>query len=150
MTLRIYGTPVAQGSMKGFPVQRQGRMSVVVTAHNAAQLKPWRQEIASAALAAGMTPQMGPLRLTLTFYLRRPPSRPKKYTEVDKRPDLDKLTRTVCDALTSVAWQDDAQIVALEARKVYATEKEPEGVAILVTRSQVSYKTPRYHRPEEA
>ena len=118
--------------MKWFPVQRNGRTSVVVTANNAGRLKPWRQEIASAALAVGATPKPGPLALDLTFYLRRPPSRPKKYTAADKRPDSDKLARSVMDALTGVAWQDDAQIVTLVARKVYATNAEPEGVKIVL------------------
>jgi crossover junction endodeoxyribonuclease RusA len=126
MTLRIYGTPVAQGSMKGFVVK--GR--AILTANNAGRLKPWRQEIANAAITAGATPMDGPVALSLTFYLRRPPSRARKYGAADKRPDLDKLVRSVLDALTTICWHDDAQVVALHAAKRYATNDEPEGILI--------------------
>ena len=37
---------------------------------------------------------------------------------MDKRPDIDNLTKPLCDALQSVALADDAQIVELRARKI--------------------------------
>jgi crossover junction endodeoxyribonuclease RusA len=49
-------------------------------------------------------------------------------------PDLDKLCRAVLDALTGVAWLDDKQVVALDARRILlgpdALASDTEGVAI--------------------
>jgi crossover junction endodeoxyribonuclease RusA len=43
-----------------------------------------------------------------------------------KRPDLDKLCRSVLDGLTAGgAWEDDAQVVVLRAWKSFATEGTP-------------------------
>ncbi len=39
-----------------------------------------------------------------------------------KKPDLDKLARALKDALKGVLYHDDAQVVVLLARKVYAAE----------------------------
>jgi crossover junction endodeoxyribonuclease RusA len=129
LNVRIYGPPVAQGSMKGFVVK--GR--AILTSNNAAKLKPWRQQIAETVREMGVTPVAGPLTLTALFYVRRPPSRPKKYKEPDKRPDLDKLLRALMDALTGFDWHDDAQVVRFrDVQKTYATAEEPEGVLFSV------------------
>jgi Holliday junction resolvase RusA-like endonuclease len=45
-------------------------------------------------------------------------------------PDLDKLVRAILDSLTGVVWRDDAQVVDIVARKVYA---ETPGVDIAIT-----------------
>lgn len=133
--VRIYGPPVAQGSMKGFVVK--GR--AILTSNNAAKLKPWRQQIAETARAEGSTPIAGPLVLSATFYVRRPPSRPKKYKDPDKRPDLDKLLRALLDALTGIEWYDDAQVVRFrEVAKEYASAAEPEGVMIVVNQKEAT------------
>lgn len=116
--------------MKGFAVN--GRALLV--AHNAAKLKPWRQEIAESARAEGATPAPGPWAVRLEFYVRRPTSRPKRHLEPDKRPDVDKLVRSVLDALTGIVWHDDGQVVELQARKRYATAEQPEGVWIVTER----------------
>lgn len=49
------------------------------------------------------------------------------------RPDLDKLTRAVFDALTDAhIWHDDAQVVGLVATKRYAPPDKPLGVRIAI------------------
>jgi len=128
LNVRIYGPPVAQGSMKGFVVK--GR--AILTSNNAAKLKPWRQQIAETAVAAGAAPLGGPVQILCHFYVRRPKGRPKKYGLPDKRPDLDKLLRSVLDALTGIAYHDDGQIVMATVYKGYATDDAPEGVWIVV------------------
>ena len=37
---------------------------------------------------------------------------------MDKRPDIDNLTKPLCDALQAVALEDDSQIVDIRARKI--------------------------------
>ena len=39
-----------------------------------------------------------------------------------KKPDLDKLVRSVKDGLTRVAWKDDSQVIDVKAMKRYADE----------------------------
>jgi crossover junction endodeoxyribonuclease RusA len=62
----------------------------------------------------------GPVRLLVAFYLPRPKSLPKKVLHHVKKPDLDKLVRSVKDGLTRVAWKDDSQVVDVKAIKRYA------------------------------
>ena len=132
MTFTVYGTPIPQGSMKGFIMSkgRGGKPYVAITSANA-KVAPWRQEIAQAAIEAKVPHvDRGPVKLTVLFAVPRPASRPKKYTAPDKRPDLDKLVRAVLDALTSIAFRDDAQVIEISARKAY---RKPVGATITVT-----------------
>ena len=59
------------------------------------------------------------------------PSAPTKHTQ---KPDIDKCVRVVLDALTSVAYADDAQVVQVHARKGWATDAGP-GVRVRVLTS---------------
>jgi Holliday junction resolvase RusA-like endonuclease len=59
-----------------------------------------------------------PVRLWLTFQFVRPKSAKNRPLMVVK-PDLDKLVRGVCDALTGVIYHDDAQVVEIIASKRY-------------------------------
>jgi Holliday junction resolvase RusA-like endonuclease len=76
----------------------------------------------------------GAIRMTLTFALNRPHGHWSVKGELKAsaprspsgRPDLDKLIRAALDALTGVVYRDDAQIVMLYARKVYAGFDEGE------------------------
>jgi crossover junction endodeoxyribonuclease RusA len=117
----VYGTPVPQGSMKAF--MPKGRRFPIVTADNA-KTKPWRQAIIDAVRRDGApdpTPFDGPVALDVLFYLPRPKSAPKAIVRPAKKPDLDKLVRAVCDALTAAGvWRDDSQVVSVHAGKVFA------------------------------
>lgn len=73
----------------------------------------------------------GPLRLSVRFYITRPKGhfgtgrnsgtvKPSAPPYPAKQPDLTKLVRAVEDALTGLAWRDDAQIVQQTAAKLYA------------------------------
>lgn len=115
LTFSVDGLPVPQGSMRAFVIK--GR--AMVTHGAGKELAVWRQAIAARAREAGATPQPGPVAITLTFRLLRPPSRPKRETQPDRRPDLDKLVRATLDALTGIAFLDDAQVVRCLAEKRY-------------------------------
>jgi crossover junction endodeoxyribonuclease RusA len=123
MTFRVHGTPIAQGSMRGFIARGKGdgKAHVILTAANT-KTEPWRQDVAMAAIKAKVPHvAIGPIKVQITFHLPRPKSRPKKHTHPDVRPDLDKLQRAVLDALTGIAWRDDAQVCAIAAEKCYTT-----------------------------
>lgn len=128
--LTVYGVPIPQGSTKAF--MRPGMKFPVVTSDNA-KTKPWRQAIVDAAREwlNGCAPLEGPVTVRVEFYLPRPKTAPKRVEAPAKKPDLDKLLRAVCDALTSAGvWRDDAQVVSVTASKAFAGgARDPRGAA---------------------
>lgn len=106
-----------------------GRAVITSTAKG---LPVWRRLVADVAQHyAPAAPWEGPIRIDLTFGIPKPKSAPKRRRVwPDKRPDLDKLTRAVLDALTQIIFADDSQIVEVHASKDYG----PPGVAIEVRR----------------
>lgn len=130
VTFSIIGTPVPQGSKRGFV--RGGRVAMVEMGKN---LAPWRQEIAGVAASKmeGEDPWLGPVRVNLTFFLPRPKghhgtgrnahalraSAPKFPITT---PDLDKLVRAVLDALSGIVFRDDSQVHAMDVMKLYADD----------------------------
>lgn len=70
----------------------------------------------------------GPLRVGLTFYLKKPKSNKQAFPSL--RPDLDNLVKAVADALNGVLWVDDAQIVDMVASKRWAKLGEPGQIIV--------------------
>jgi len=95
-------------------------------------LSSWRRLVADVAQRfAPDEPWEGPVGIDLHFGLPKPKSAPKKRRVwPDKRPDLDKLTRAVLDALTYVVYADDSQVVEIRATKDYGAP----GVAVEIHR----------------
>lgn len=124
ITFRVYGIPQTKGSTKAF--MRPGMRYPVVTNDNIKN-KSWSQAVSSVAQMvkgqyAANTPLDGPLSIRLSFYLPRPKSAPRCVHYPTKRPDLDKMVRSVKDALTGVLYRDDSQVVHLNASKSYASD----------------------------
>lgn len=93
-----------------------------------AREQPWAYAVAWKARAVGVRPASGPMRLVASFAI----TRPKRPTHAfPARDDLDKLLRSVFDALTGVAWIDDQQVVDVVATKSWAGEDGP-GATITV------------------
>lgn len=101
-------------------------------------VKPWRESIKWAVLGARpagtlLFPAGVPVAVELRFVMKRPVSAPKRSTPAAvKRPDVDKLARAVLDALSSVVWADDSQVVDLHPTKRIAELGESPGVHIVV------------------
>jgi Holliday junction resolvase RusA-like endonuclease len=134
--ISVAGTPTPQGSKKGFANPKTGR--VIVKDDNPAALSTWRQDVLEATQRTMRNrPGFGrliPVRMRVTFLVRRPPSIPKRRTLPATRPDLDKLIRSTCDALkTAGAYADDAQIVRISAEKRYAADGRPTGALITLS-----------------
>lgn len=94
----------------------------------------WRKTVAEYAAAERLKRRFprflnGPVSLTVTFYLPKP-QRPKHERHVTK-PDLDKLVRGVCDALTGIVWTDDAQVNTIMAVKRYVDNEEPDPFVLI-------------------
>lgn len=133
ISFTVYGTPQPKGSTRSFVVEDKTthRQKVITTSDNR-NLKSWHQLINIAAQEhrppGGLLP--GPVEIALTFYLLRPKSvserkRPLPVT----KPDLDKLTRAVLDALKGKFYADDSQVCGLNVRKYYG---DPPRVEISV------------------
>lgn len=132
-TCFVPGVPIPKGSTKAFPFKRKnGKMGVAVTNAND-KTKPWQEAITAIAkkeLAWNGAVWTGAVSLTALFCLPRPKSRSTRTALHTTRPDLDKLARSVGDALTGVAYVDDSQIVGWLLTKAYA---EPNAVGVHIT-----------------
>lgn len=118
VTFQVFGVAQPKGSTKAFVPK--GWTRAVVTSDNA-KAKGWQQLVAERAQAfASDGLFVGPVSLSVTFLLPRPKSLPKRVVSHTKKPDLDKLVRATKDALKGVLYGDDAQVVTLQASKVYA------------------------------
>lgn len=133
MTVSFFvpGNPVAQGSMKA--VRNHATGQAMLTSTSGQNLKHWRDAI-------GLTARQqvtdiideGPVCLSLWFLVSRPKSAPKKRTHPSVKPDIDKLTRAALDALSGIAYRDDAQVVSLHVGKRYCQEDEQPGVQVVL------------------
>jgi crossover junction endodeoxyribonuclease RusA len=128
--LLVEGVPVPQGSFRHVG---NGR---IISANP--KLNTWRDTIAQ-QIATQTAHRLieAPIRLQLVFTLPRPKSVPigRRATPTTK-PDLDKLTRAVMDAISLERYcqviKDDSLVTDLHAAKRYA-DHTPAGVTILIT-----------------
>lgn len=116
---RVDGVPAPQGSKTAY---RRGNRVVLVEASN--RLPVWRGRVSSKARQVDRPTEWlalpVPLEAVYRFYLPRPKTVKRAFPVV--KPDLDKLTRAVGDALTDAGmWRDDAQVVRLVVEKFYGT-----------------------------
>lgn len=152
LTVIVYGTPAPQGSKR--------HVGHGVMVESSRRVKPWREDVKAAAetaiveweqhrpLPSGVgrrwEPITGPVEVTVTFRFARPaghygtgrnadtvrPSAPAHPT--GGKGDIEKLVRAVHDALTAAGvWRDDAQVVRLNAAKVWCHKGERPGATIV-------------------
>jgi len=118
-TISVVGDPASQGSH----AIMNGRIVQV----NSKKHKAWRSAIVSTCidnLPEGWEPLDEPVELIVNFYMLKPASVKRSLPTV--APDLDKLIRSVGDALAIAGvYADDSRIVRISARKLYATGIEP-------------------------
>lgn len=127
--LQVSGQPAPQGSKRYVGKGRMVEMSKKV--------RPWRDAVCMAASSAmheaGISTSLAvPIALQIVFLMPRPKCHYGKGTHAGmvkasaprvpaSAPDLDKLVRSTCDALTDAGiWKDDSQVVSLYAMKVFA------------------------------
>jgi crossover junction endodeoxyribonuclease RusA len=131
--LFVPGRPAPQGSKTYLGNGRMRESSRFV--------KGWRADIVTmAAFKWGSRPPLGgPVELHLDFVMPRPSSLPKRKPTPPavKRPDWDKLSRAVCDALTSAqVYRDDSQVTIARVTKRIAEQEEKTGVWIHIREAQ--------------
>lgn len=120
----VPGRPAPQGSKR-----HVGRGILI---ESSKEVGPWRERIALAAHSHAERLSTGPVGIRLDFVMPRPKSAPKRTTPAatKRNGDIDKLSRAVLDALSSIVFADDAQVVRLEATKRIAEIGETPGVSI--------------------
>lgn len=130
-TFMVQGTPIPKGNLKAFPILTGDRRWIKnrVTDSGGKKLKAWQSLVAFKAKECFDAPFETPVYLTITFYFNHPkyhytPSgnKSKRYTTFHVvKPDIDKLQRAVLDALTGIAYVDDAQVIGVHTSKNYST-----------------------------
>jgi len=155
LEFRVYGVPAPKGSLQGGGMRCQlcGGSGKTAAGHcpkchgrgfyswvhdDNTRTRPWMAVLkAEAQLAVsrdlrGAPLYRGPVHVDLIFWLPKPASLPKRRPSAPtKKPDLDKLARSVLDALTGVLWHDDAQVIGILASKVYGDRPGCQVVAAL-------------------
>jgi Holliday junction resolvase RusA-like endonuclease len=90
------------------------------------------------------TKLQGPINCSIHFHLKRPANhfRSGKYKHILKNnapqfptstPDIDNLIKFYLDAMNSIAYEDDRQIVSISAGKLYAEKGKERTVISLDT-----------------
>lgn len=113
------------------------------------RLKSWREAIRSEAqdaIEAGATPILeGPIAVVARIIMPRPKSHFRTGKHAGElradapywcatTPDVDKVTRSMFDALTDAGvWRDDRQVAWPDIRQVYAAPGEAPGAVITIT-----------------
>jgi crossover junction endodeoxyribonuclease RusA len=124
----VAGVAQPKGSTRAF-MPKGSRFPVVTTTNRS--LKAWQYAVQRAAGLAFARQVQGPIALLATFYLARPKST-KRGSYHLKKPDLDKLTRAIGDALTGTAYRDDSEIVSIHTHKCYADDGDVPHVRIVI------------------
>ncbi len=116
---RIDGVPIPKGRPKF------SRRGPYVKTYTPKKTQTWEDFIRWQSLPyKPPNPHDGPVEMSLTFYLPRPKSLPKKVVIHQKKPDIDNLTKCVSDATEGIFFKNDSQIFRLSIEKVY-TELTP-------------------------
>jgi len=95
-------------------------------------LPAWREAVGLRAKIAmrGRRKEDGPVQVTVRFFIKRPLTRRTPDEEwVTKSPDLDKLCRSVLDAMSGIVYEDDRLVAELHACKVW---RDTPGATVVV------------------
>ncbi|MEM4359707.1 MAG: RusA family crossover junction endodeoxyribonuclease [Candidatus Bilamarchaeaceae archaeon] len=135
----VPGQPTPAGSKKA--IRAHGKTLVIDA--SGSRGKAWRKKIREVAHFYKPDPLLdGPIVLALHFvrprpkthYLRGNQLKPSAPVFPTTRPDLLKLARSVEDALTSVIYKDDAQIVCETLTQCYSAGNNDDiGVYVTIT-----------------
>lgn len=123
VTRKLRITPLADYPVRfvaiGIPGPQGSKVSKGpgVMVESSKKVKPWRERVAWTfrELYPNFVPLDGPLVARMIFTLRQPASVPASRVDaVDRTPDVSKLARSTEDALTGLAWVDDARILGYD------------------------------------
>src|SRR3990170_2359564 len=130
----VRGEIAAKGSLRARPWRtKDGSRSGISMVQSSSKAKSSQALVADRLSAVMVVENLqaieGPVSVSMTLYRRKPKSYPKRKASWPiTKPDIDKQARLVLDALSGIAFADDAQVVRLVAEKCWG---EP-GVDVLV------------------
>lgn len=140
ITFFVPGIPRPGGSKRAFPIRRRDGSVGVAVSEDCKHTREWRTDVREAFRAYAATrpdiafPLDVPLAVTMVFVLHRPKSHYDKRGQIreryidarpERKPDVLKLARSTEDALTGLAWTDDARTTHLVLTKRYVQSGEP-------------------------
>jgi len=137
----IAGDPVAQGRPRFSSKGRDGKPLPFVKTYDPAKSKSFKETVKWQAIEQGANKKLleGPLKMTLVLRLQRPKGhsgkkglRPSAPTHHITKPDLDNMTKLICDALEGVCYARDQQICEGYQRKEYVMKGLMPGVLITI------------------
>ena len=140
----VLGVPKPQGSVKAFAAK--GR--AYVTSNHSTDFVVWRNSVIEKCERIWDQPPAEAAWVELQFRLPVPKSQPKyleNWAPHTKRPDIDKLSRAVLDALVAAGvLADDSVVHSLNVTKRYALREQP-GCSIEVQPTHIP-ESPRKRR----
>jgi len=86
----------------------------------------------------------GAISIEILYSFQRPQGlRKKEKSEIDSgksmpkttKPDIDNLTKAILDALNGIAWNDDAQVAEIKAKKIWS-QKDLIEIKIMQIKNQ--------------
>lgn len=119
----VFGIPVPQGSKQPFTFRDKetGQVRASLSEAGGKNLAIWRNDIS--VIAQQHRPEQlfdEAVAVKLRFYFIRPKSISEKKRPLPcVKPDIDKLTRAVFDAMKGKIYTDDARVCDLQVKKRY-------------------------------
>lgn len=143
ITIRVIGKPAPGGSKNGFGFRRKDGSIGVNIVESSKGNAGWRRLVQITALTAMAcrNPFVGPVVLDVVFVMPRPKAHFNTKGGLHpwaaaahhiSTPDTTKLVRSTEDALKSIVWIDDNQVVIQHAKKRYRGVDERPGAIITV------------------
>lgn len=130
----VIGSPAPQGSKRYLGVSSGGKARFRESAGD--KLDSWRADVRAALAYCPVAPsdRRVPVSVKIEFYRpRRKSDKVSANPLWTTTPDVDKLARAVLDCLESRGVIDnDAQVIHLEAWKLFASPGQPAGARIVV------------------
>jgi crossover junction endodeoxyribonuclease RusA len=131
----VLGKPAPQGSK---------RLLGNALVESSSRLKPWRTDCKMCAIQSRPSDWCldRPIRIDVEFRFKRPKSHcnrsgvrsnAPRFPQTRSVGDVDKLSRALLDACTEVAYNDDSQVVSLNATKAYCVDDQPQGAQVTIT-----------------
>jgi Holliday junction resolvase RusA-like endonuclease len=149
----VLGEPTPEGSTKAFYIKALDR--TVTTHQNKKGLEAWRNRVATEAQRAlegkdWKCDSASAYSVNVDFVLSRPASVPEhRRIHPTVKPDIDKLVRAINDALTSILFTDDCQVVSMTMTKGYCDDRRA-GAYITVSRFPNQKERPKRTRKKAA
>jgi len=145
----VLGEPTPEGSTRAYYIKALDR--TVTTHQNKKSLEAWRNRVATEAQRAlegreWKCDSASAYSVSVDFVLSRPASVPEhRRIHPTVKPDIDKLVRAINDALTSILFVDDCQVVSMTMTKDYSDERRA-GAYITVYRYPNQCERPKRGR----